>query len=255
MALLHEWQDLIGAILGASAAFFVWYFAEKYKQRREFNEKLYYIHRLLIDQINSVIDTQETIERFLDQKLGFLIDHQRIEGENEYSVDTAFFPLFSTRGLNSDIHRESSGSAYIDNKMMWAYKISQDLPLMIEDLRGQFHETLKFNKEICFNKLNSPKLQRGIYLSQLSQYREVLKREVLGHNVPTFLKVLTEALVPLVELREIGLLRWNLRFGGHFKYFKNKDDFSRFRKNGYDRLENFFEAKVKEQLTSFQKES
>lgn len=251
--IVYKWQDLIGAIIGASAAFLLWWFAEKYQQHRKRKQDLYYLHRIIADQINNLMDIRDTIKKFVEEKLHYLIDTPRLEKETQYSVDIAFFPLFSAHPLSDDIHTRSTGSAYVDNKLARAYKTSKDLPHVIDDLRQQFKETLNFNKEISFNKLNPAGEQRNNYLGHLKEYRKVLRSEMLEQNIPTFLKILTEALVSISELREVGLLRWKLKFDTRYRFYLNKSKQKIASEKTFEEIEKYFESKVSEQLKNLDK--
>lgn len=244
METLYKLQGLIGA----SAPFVLWWFAEKYQQYRKREENLYYLHRIIADQINTLIDTRNTITKFVDETLPYLIDEPRTESETQYSVDVAFFPLFSSQPLSDDIHIKSTGSAFVDNKIARAYKISKDLPYVVNDLRQQFKETLDFNKEVSFNKLNTATVQRLNYLNHLREYRKVLKSEMLGQNIPVFLKTLTEALVAIEELREIGLTRWKLRFDTRYKFYLTKSKQKEEAQKTFENIDKYFEQKTTAQL-------
>ena len=71
----EHWQTLVGAFLGASAPFLLWWFAEKYRKHIEQIQYLYYLQRMIVDQINLLIDARETVEKFLNQRIKTLITH------------------------------------------------------------------------------------------------------------------------------------------------------------------------------------
>ncbi len=245
------WQDLIGAIIGASAPFILWWFAGKYSRYNRRKEDLYYLHRTIADQINTLLDTRDTITKFINEKLTQLIDKPRPENDTQYSVDLAFFPLFSSHPLGDDVHVKSTGSGYVDNKIARAYKLSKDLPYIIDDLRRQFKETLDFNREISFNKLNPPPFQRASYLKDVSEYRKVLITEMLQQNIPISLKILSEALVSIVELREIGLTRWKLKFDTRYRFYLTKSKQRTAAEKTYENIDSYLKPKVTKQLEAF----
>ncbi len=247
---IYKWQEIIGAIIGASTPFVLWWFAEKYRQYREKKEYLYYLERLLVDQINTIIDVRNTIEAFINERLEKITTSIKSStGSSAYSVDFAFFPMFSIRSLNDGIHIKTTASNYIDNKIGQAYKLSNDMPFIFDDLRRQFSQTTEMNKEISFNKLNSPDAQRDFHLTNLNEFKEIVKRDILNKNIPLYLKHLMEARVSLNELSRIGILRWRLRFDPRFQFFLRGKDYQRAKDEVYDKIESFFEKKVQKSLT------
>ena len=252
--LLHEWQDLAGAFIGAFSAFAVWWIAEKFKKYNERNDNLYYLQKAIIDQMNTILETRRTIDNFLHEKLDKILTEKKLTSANTYTIDQAFFPLFSTRPLNDEILKIASGSVYIDNKVSKAYNMSQDLPHMIEDLRRQFEATLYLNKEMVFGKLNSPGNQSDLYLKHISAYKNIIEEQILKTNIPIYLKVLTESLVPIEEMRDIGIIRWYLKFAAKYKFFLTRKDFKKAVNDTAKNMEHYFQQLVEERLEQIEKE-
>jgi hypothetical protein len=251
---LFKWQTLIGAMVGASAPFALWWFTEWRRRKWAWKEDVLYLNKAIADQVNLIIEIREAIKRFSETKLIPLI--QRTEKENgpAYSVGLAFFPLFSTRGLNEDFIKKSSGSSYLDNKLARVYHLSQDLPHIIEDTRMQFQETLKFNKEISFGKLNSADAQRQMHLENLREYRRVLEEELLGQNLSIILKNAVEGFVGITEIRKIGVLGWRLKFDVRYRFFLSRENYKKERDRTLERIEEYFHPAVEKQIAELSKE-
>jgi hypothetical protein len=248
MGIAYKWQAFVGAIIGASAPFILWWFAETYRQRRARKEYLYYLEKLLVDQINMINDVKRTIEFFISKRLVELIDNIKANASEAYSLDQAFFPLFSVRALSNEIHSNTTGSVYIDNKVMESYKFSKDIPFMVDDLRQQFTQLLQTNREIGIRKLNPPSIQRQSYIENIEEFRKAVRRDMLEKNIPIYLKKLVETRVALNELSRIGLRTWRLRFDPKYRFYWRKRDFEEARNRSFDNIENFFKARVKYEL-------
>jgi hypothetical protein len=248
----YKWQELIGAIIGILGSFILWWSAQKYTDYAKRRENLYYIEKSLIDQIISLIENHKTIKSFIDEKLNKLINEPRNESGQQYSVDVAFFPLFSIRSLGADFTKISTGSGYIDNSLIRVYGLSNDLPHIIEDCRRQFDKVLSFNQEISFNKLNDPLPQRQNYISNLINYRNTLTKEILENNIPIFLKNLTESLILIQELRTIGVWRWKWRFDNKYKFYWKNETYLKDKLTTFDNIDKYFEVRIKEKLATFE---
>ncbi len=248
MGKIREWQDLIGAFIGAFSAFFLWWVSERYTRYIQRKDDIYFIHKCIVDQVNTLLETKRTLSLFVDDKLTkFLLDEEK-ETDNAYLVDMAFFPLFSTRPLVEEFQKKTTGSGFIDNKILRAYAVSQDLPHIIDDIRKQFDSILNLNKEMVFGKFNTPSIQRASYLKHLVNYKETTVNQMINTNIPIFLKLLTECLVAIEDLRDRGILKWKLKFDSKFHFYWNKKSFEDDRNKTFDRIENYFLPIVKERL-------
>ncbi len=245
---IKEWQDLIGAFIGAFSAFALWWIAGKYTRHIERKDDVYFIQKAIVDQMNTLLETKRTLSLFIDDKLTkFLLDEEK-ETNSVYLLDMAFFPLFSTRPLGEEFQKKTTGSGFIDNKILRAYAVSQDLPHIIEDMRKQFDSTLNLNKEMVFNKFNSPTVQKALYLKHLGSYKENAVSQMMNNNIPIFLKVLTECLVAVEELRDNGILKWKWKFDCKFRFYWTRKAFEEDKNKTFDRIENYFSPIVHERL-------
>jgi len=161
--ILFTWQTLVGSLLGAVSPLVIILLFEKYKHRQETREYIYYLHRIVVDQINSLIEIRTTIERFLASAIKAVIENVDKNPDYAYSVDGISFPLFSVRSIPDDVNIKSSGSGYVDNKVARIYALSKDLPHIMDDTRLQLKDTLELNAKIVFDKINAPDVQKDQY--------------------------------------------------------------------------------------------
>lgn len=245
---LFKWQTLIGAAIGAATPFVLWWFSVWRQKVGTWGEDALYLNKAIADQINLIIEIRNATKKFLDTKLTPLIERTEKE-TGAYSVGLTFFPLFSARGLSDEFIRKSTQSSYLDNKLAYIYRLSQDLPHIIEDMRTQFNETLKFNKEIAFGKLNSADAQRIMHLDNLREYKRVIEDEFLSHNLPIILKNTVEGLVGIVEIRKIGVLGWRIKFDARYRFFLRHESYKKEQETTFARIEKYFEPAVEKQIT------
>src|SRR3989344_5040157 len=184
---LSSWQGLIGSFVGASAPFLLWRFAENYREKRETKQYLYYLQRMIVDQINLLNDADNTIKNFINSKIDIFLSRIDENPTTAYSVNTVFFPLFSVRPLPDNVNARSSGSGYIDNKIAKVYALSKDFPHIIDDARLQLKDTLEKNEKISFGKLNSPEVQKVQFKENIEEYKKMVKDEIIDKNFPLYL--------------------------------------------------------------------
>ncbi len=245
---LHYWQELIGAIIGASTPFLLWWFAEKYQQRKIYLERLDYFQRLLADQIDNLVEVKNTIRLFIEKKLPKLVENVRSVESSQYHIGPAFFPLFSVRSLTEEIQGFSTKSGYLDNKLAYSYKLSKDLPLIIDDCRRQFGTLVQTNKEISLAKLNSAQAQKFSYMEEIERFSKTIQEEILKNNIPIYLKILVQTRISLAELRGVGIMRWNLRFNKKFRFFWTRSDYRLSLKATHDNIDDFFKKDFSDHL-------
>ncbi len=242
---LFDWQSLAGALIGAFAAFAVWWVSEKARKKNEYKEGVYYLERLLVDQLNSSYEAKNTLQLFIDNKLTELLQNISTNPLTAYSIDAAFFPLFPVRPISEEIHKITTKSNYVDNKIARAYKISYELAHAMDDARRQFDYTIKTSREIAINRLNPPEVQKKQYYTNVLLYKKFLHEDFLTKNFPIYTKMLAEARVPLSKLREIGIKSWNKKFNPKFKFYLRKKDYEKAKKEIYEKMDEYFTPKVK----------
>lgn len=223
--LLDHWQTLVGSAIGAITPLFILWYVEWNKSKKEKKEYLYFLERVIVDQINALIETENTIKNFISTKIKTLLNHIDENPDDAYSVDSIFFPLFSVRSLPEDVNRTSSGSGYIDNKIGKIYAVSKDFPHIIDDLRLQLKHTLDINEKMSVMKLNSAQAQKNQLKRNILEYEKVLKDELLGKNIPIFTKLLAETLVSIRKRNTLGSLFWVIKFDPKWKFYKTKTEY------------------------------
>jgi len=246
--MIYHWQALVGAIIGAMSPFLLWWLADSLRKRKEYYDNLYYLERLLVDQANTILEAERTIRSFKDTKISELIENIQKNNQNSFSLDYAFFPLFSTMSLGDDIHRISTKSGYIDNKISKLYQISRDIPYIINDVGRQFASMIQLNKDIVLNQKNPPQLQKDQYIDNLKGYKLMLEEYLLDKNFPIYFKVIFQAREAINELRRIGLWKWRLKFDPRYHFFKSKKQYLKAQESLYENIENYFKKNVEEKL-------
>ena len=235
-------------MVGASAPFLLWWFSQIFERRRFKQEKFNYLEKILVDQINNILELRGTINNFLNINLINL--KRNIEGNRpeQYSIDHTFLPLFSVRSLNNNIHEINIGSSYVENKLARCYSISQDIPHIIEDVRRQFSYLLETNKELSIAKLNDAKSQKRLYLQNIDGFSQMVTEDILKNNIPKYLKAIIEARVSINKFKELGLRRWCLKFDPRYQFFLNKSKYQKAQKVNFEKIEQFFQNEVEEEF-------
>ena len=84
---LHEWEQLVGSFMGASATIIVWWVAEKYQQVNRKKEEVLYLERVIVDQINMVLEAEKITNIFIDETLERLKKDVSNNPEGVYSIN------------------------------------------------------------------------------------------------------------------------------------------------------------------------
>lgn len=241
---LITWQTLAGAFIGAMTPLFILFIKEKHDEKKARKEYLYYLERLIVDQLNMIVEVRNTTQRFLNVKIERLLANIERNPDTAYSVDSTFFPLFSVRELPEDIHKKTSGSGYIDNLVGKAYSLSNDLPHIIADVRLQLRDTLEQNQKIAFGRLNTPEVQKEQYKRNILEFTEMIENEILAINIPIYIKKFAETLVAVREKNKISSVRWKIRFDPRWKFYINKPDYLTAKEKYIDQMESYFRPEV-----------
>lgn len=250
---IFRWQTLIGAIIGASTPFVLWWFTEMCRRYREYKDGIELLEKLIVDQMNLLIDAKRTIGIFVDEKISKLIQALESDKSDAYNVGLVFFPLFSIRQLDSSIHNINTKSGYVYSKIAKIFSISADFPLIMDDLRRQFEYTLQNNRELSLLKVNSPEIQKTAFIGDLKRYAQVVNYEMLKVNIPVYLKVLAEAKIALSTLRKIGYIRWQLRFNPKCRFYFKKENYKKHLESVSDKIDQYFRGDVRKLLEEIDK--
>lgn len=246
---LKEWQDFAGAVIGAGIPISFWFFKEWRQRKKKLKQNLDSVEKMLVYELNKVISARQTLKKFLDVQLADLKksteEYQKL---GKYSLGVTFIPLFSVDPIEENLLQLEIESGYLANKITQIYAMSKDFSLMIDDLREQFKEMIRTNKEISMGKLNEPKAQNAFFLKNIEGFEKMMAEDIFGKNIPIYIRILVITRTVTTTIRKIGMLRWKSRFAPHFKYFKNKHALIDFYKNTFDRMEAFFQEEINQQI-------
>ena len=249
---LKNWQNLAGAFLGAATPISFWFFVEWNRKRKKSKEDLYYLEKLLIYDINAVIENHRTIKYFIEKRLTELISRiNQATREGKYGVHTAFFPLFS-HPADENLFNINTGSSYLDNKLLQISGMTKDFSFAIDDLRNQFSSTVALNYKIAFDKLNAPVPQNNEYKRNIEGFIKIIKNVLFEKNEKTYMRVLVNALVAVNTIMDMGIIRWRFKFSPSFKFFRNKQNLEKFRGEVFDRIDQFLEEKIDVKVKTFE---
>jgi len=238
---LDHWQTLVGSIIGASMPFLFWWVIEQYRKRKKKKEYLYYLERIVVDQINLLIELRDTVQKFLNLRLNTILESINNTPDLTYMSVDAFFPLFSVRSLPDDVNAISSGSGYIDNKVAKIYALSKDFPHIIDDTRLQFRETLETNKKIISERLTEPKAQKEQLKKHIQEYKKTVKEELLRKNIPSYFKKLAETLIAIRSKASMSSIAWKIKFDPRWKFYVKKKIYLKEREQIGDIMDTYFE--------------
>ena len=241
---LDHWQTLAGSLIGAAIPFLLWGYIEQYNKRKRKKEYLYYLQRVIVDQINLIIEIRETTQKFLDFKLNILLHNISSNPNSAYSVDTVFFPLISVRPIPQNVNAISSDSGYIDNKVAKIYAMSEDFPHIINDIRLQLRDTLEKNEKIAFGKKNSPEVQKEQFKQNIEQYKKMLEDDLLGKNIPAYIKKLVETLIAVETKARTGYFHWKIKFDPRWKFYTQKNTYLKAKGQVMEKMDKYFESAV-----------
>lgn len=247
------WQTIIGSVGGVVVPLFVLWCAEKYKERKQTRKYLYYLQRIIVDQINAVVEIQDTATKFLDLRLSTLLNNIESSASDAYSVDGAFFPLFSVRSITDDVNSRSSGSGYIDNKVAKIYAMSKDMPHIIDDIRMQLRDTLERNEKIAFGKMNSAKIQKEQYKMNIKEYAKMVREDLLNKSTPIYLRKLAETLVAVELKSNLTNIRWKIRFDPAWKFYFFRTRYLKARSEIMEEMDAYFKIATEEKLKELDK--
>lgn len=251
---LREWQSFAGALIGTTAPISFWFFKERRQLKRKRRQNLYSLEKILVFEINKVISARQNLKGFLDLQL---VDLKRgivrYQAEDKYGLGVTFVPLFFADPIEENLLRLEVESGYLMNKIGEVYATSKDFSLMVNDLRKQFEETIRTNKEIAMAKLNGPEFQNSLFLANIQEFEKMVKQDIFGRHIPSYLRSLVTAHTTASVIRKIGMLRWKLMFSPHFKYFKNKRGLMKFREGTFDRIELYLRDGVNKQVQNIEK--
>lgn len=241
-------QPWFNFILGGVVTFFVSFFLSYINSKKERKNYLYFLERVIVDQMNYTIDMKRTIINFLEGNLKDLIQNIESSSDEAYSMHSVFFPKFSVRPIPEQVNMTSSGSGYIDNKVAKIYALSKDMPHIIEDCRNQLEVTLQKNDRMVFGKLNPPKIQKKQFKNNIERYIQMIHDDAVEKNIPIYLKKLSETLVAVREKARRSSFSWKLKFDPDYKLFILRRKHAEEKGKIAEKMDTYFEPQVKSEL-------
>ncbi len=247
---IYDWQQLIGAFLGALTPIALFLINEKYQKKQKKKAHLLLLEKSIILAINNLSDIDNMLHRFNSNQL--TVAKQRIANEslkNQYSVGQIFIPLTATFSFSDELMNETTDSNYIENLKMDVYATSKELPILLQDLNRQFDRNINLNTQISIAKLNDPKMQNTVFLSNITDFEKYLYAEVFGHNIPVYLRKLVTLLIALKKMNSLGLKKWRATFPFKQPYTQEIDEkisayFSEEINNKIKELDKSFKSKL-----------
>jgi hypothetical protein len=246
----------MGAFIGAATPFAFWMFTKYLEKRKKNKEDLFFVEKEIVAAINNLADIKETLTNFLNTNVtGLQKIIQEVDTVEAYCGSSAYMPMFHVHALDENLSRVSAGSGYLDNELLKIISYSRELKAQMEDIRLQFESTVNDGKIMAHNKINNHKFHNDSYSENLERYKKMVRDDVIGKNLYTYLRSLTRTYVVTMELRKMGSLRWYLKFSSSFKFFVNSNAQKKYRGNAIERIDAFidpiYEIKHNEFLKKF----
>jgi len=253
---MYKWQTLVGAFVGAATPFAFWMFTKSQEKRNKNKEDLLFVEKEIVAAINNLADIKDTLSNFLESNIEGLQQIVREASAVEaYCGAAAYMPMFHVHALDENLSRVSAGSGYLDNELLKIVAFSRELSAQMEDIRLQFESTVNDAKTLAHNKTNSQQFHNDSYLGNLDRYKIMVREDVIGKNLYTYLRSLTKTYVVAMELRKIGNIRWYLKFSSSFRFFINAKTLKEYKVNTVERIDAFidpiYESKHEEFLKKF----
>ncbi|MBU1165279.1 hypothetical protein KKA15_07050 [Patescibacteria group bacterium] len=242
---LNDWQLLIGTATPIS----VWFITDWVIKKRRKKEDLYLLEKEILICINATLGFRNAISSFLNVQLSQLLkDIELRRRQEKYSLDTAFFPLLNTQLSSENTIKLSTGSGYLDTKLLQVHLMTRDIEKIIEDLRLQFLDAIKVNQEIAIRKLNPPDRQTMDYKENLERFSKFVKDNFFDKSVKVYIQTLTTALAGIEAIVKLGRFRWRLKFESSFKFFKNFKLLKKHKKEAHNRIDIYLEDVIKNKI-------
>lgn len=249
---LFKWQELSGAIIGASVPIIVALIGLYFRRKLQKEEKLKQLDRTLVLAIKTTMETQATLESFF---LNVLDPYLKIAftADQKYQLDLVFIPAVFGAGLNLDIKDVDSGSGYIDSNILLCLALARDFELSLNDSRSQLKETYQLYKELALSGKVTPQEQVGHLKNSITSFKEVFYNILVKHNAQVLFDKLLETKIALDYFHSHQIL-WRLRFSQSFRYYRSQSDFENGMKDTFMNIDNFFRKKFDEEKKRVQKE-
>ena len=247
IAFIWRWQTLFGSMIGAASPLLVWFIIEGFKELKRQKNELDLVHKILAQNIIRLDEVQKTIKRFLITKLDVKIIQLE---KNAATVDIGeiFLPLIFLPVANDALLNTRTGSGYLENRLVAIHGVIHDMRLVMEDMRHQLRATFIMHNNLCMQEKGTPRERMEDLIRNLRSYRSIMTEEFLGQNLPTYLRLLVYARVVIEDVKKSGNIIRKLRFGPSFKYFKTYKEFSDYKANILNVLEDYYSEDVEKEF-------
>ncbi|MFA6897085.1 MAG: hypothetical protein WCQ96_02265 [Patescibacteria group bacterium] len=248
--LIYDWQNLIGAFLGAAAPIFFWFYMEFHNKRKKRFEDLDYLKRVIATSISTVESAYMNATNFTDNVLEEFIMHVReCYDVKSYAAHTISLPQFYIHTINEDIAKINIDNLYLEDKIATALMSSRDFVMMVDDYRNELKSIIDDNKLVVINHLNPPRGQCTELIFEIEEYRDDMKKVFIGQGIPQFLKSLFTAYVT-IDIMTLVEQRWKFRLVLRLKSLSKRERYRTYREKFY---ENYIETRTKEAIKEFNK--
>lgn len=218
-AFVHQWQDLIGSLVGASigalTATSIFLATEVHKSKKESKDHLHLLHRSIGAALGNLAEIDSTLHTFVDYTLRQMAEHvDEANIQQSPFVGQGFIPLLHVVDISNELLKRFSGSGYVDVKTIRLVNMSKDLGRIIDDIDRQFDRTLAMNTQIVLSGINrNPGLAGNeTFRSNLNAFGKFLDSGFFCKNVPRYALLLIQTQVAVGKLMEVGPRKWKSLF-------------------------------------------
>jgi len=246
---LYKWQDLLGAMIGASVPIILGLIGLNRSARSARIENLKKLDRVLVLAIKSVAETQALLENFYSKTFvpylsGFVSD-------GKYQLDLVYIPSVAGVSFQLDAKDVDSGSGYIDSNVLLCISLARDFDESLLDSRKQLSETYNLFRELAFSGKVTPQEQSGHLRNSLEAFSKVFYNVMIKHNAQVLLDKLIETKVILNYFQAHRYI-WRIRFSRSFRLYKTHVEYNEWSTNMYDKIDKSFNEEFSRQKQKMQ---
>ncbi|MBP9732640.1 MAG: hypothetical protein KBD29_04250 [Candidatus Magasanikbacteria bacterium] len=239
--ILFKWQELSGAIIGASTPIIIALIGLYLRRKSRHKEKLKQLDRTLVLAIKTTIESKATLENFFLKVLKPYVENGFIP-DQKYQLDLVFIPAVVGTGLSLDVKDIDSGSGYIDSNILLCLALSRDFELSLSDSRRQLGDTYQLYKELALSGKVTPQEQVGHLKNAITSFSEAFYNILVKHNAQVLSDKLIQTKIALDYFQSHPLL-WRLKFTRSFRLYKNQVNFENGMEEIFKKIDDFFLSK------------
>lgn len=249
---LFSWQSLAGAFLGAISPIIIILLTRKLSEQEKYSNNLLLTQKLLVDNINSVVTARDDIRQFIDTRLQKLIvDIQDRIKTGSYSFDLTFFPAINPDPISIEILGIHFRSNYINNKLVFIHRKSIDLETSIKEIRNQFSETTRIQRELSLAliALNNPQKLAQEYLNNVILFKKELEQTVLK-NFDLYINMSRRALRAVQLYEALGQYGWEKKFTSKHNFILNRQQKKKMNAGIYEKIDSYINALIEQEIST-----